>query len=336
MWEYRTIYDMYATDQHLEHSRTKGSKNGIRRYQNADGTWTPLGLARRREREGFGDGKDNKSSGDKPSNVKSSKSGRYPLGNNIKDIFNRKKKTEEELAAEKKKAEKEAAAEKRKAEREAKKAAEAEKKKAEEELAAKKEKLLKSVDAKELYENKDILSNDEINARINRIDLEAKLKSKISDEKTKTGREKVNDMLSKTSETIDKAVDLYRSVDTAYSAVYNSSMGKALAKRMGLDTAAAKAFDLEDFVKNIDKKSNQEINDISTRLNNQDRILKAYDKIQKEAERIKQASQEKPKGKGFFGGKKTVKEAANSPTTSKGKDVSENILDKIGNEKLKK
>lgn len=33
---------------YLVHSRTKGSKNGVRRYQNPDGTGTPLGLERRR------------------------------------------------------------------------------------------------------------------------------------------------------------------------------------------------------------------------------------------------------------------------------------------------
>ena len=40
----------------LMHFRTKGSKNGVRRFQNEDGTWTPLGLRERKEREGWGDG----------------------------------------------------------------------------------------------------------------------------------------------------------------------------------------------------------------------------------------------------------------------------------------
>lgn len=40
----------------LAHFRTKGSKNGVRRFQNEDGTWTPLGLRERKEREGWGDG----------------------------------------------------------------------------------------------------------------------------------------------------------------------------------------------------------------------------------------------------------------------------------------
>lgn len=38
----------------LAHFRTRGSKNGVRRFQNEDGTWTPLGLRERKEREGWG------------------------------------------------------------------------------------------------------------------------------------------------------------------------------------------------------------------------------------------------------------------------------------------
>jgi len=39
----------------LMHFRTKGSKNGVRRFQNRDGTWTPLGLQQRKAREGWGE-----------------------------------------------------------------------------------------------------------------------------------------------------------------------------------------------------------------------------------------------------------------------------------------
>lgn len=38
----------------LAHFRTRGSKNGVRRFQMKDGTWTPLGLRERKEREGWG------------------------------------------------------------------------------------------------------------------------------------------------------------------------------------------------------------------------------------------------------------------------------------------
>lgn len=46
----------------LAHFRTKGSKNGVRRYQNEDGTWTPLGLRERKAREGWGNSKETRAS----------------------------------------------------------------------------------------------------------------------------------------------------------------------------------------------------------------------------------------------------------------------------------
>lgn len=47
--------DGYGGQDYLMHFRTRGSKNGVRRYQNPDGTWTPLGLKERAEREGWGE-----------------------------------------------------------------------------------------------------------------------------------------------------------------------------------------------------------------------------------------------------------------------------------------
>lgn len=40
--------------QYLAHFRTRGSKNGVRRYQTESGEWTPLGLRERAKREGWG------------------------------------------------------------------------------------------------------------------------------------------------------------------------------------------------------------------------------------------------------------------------------------------
>ena len=60
-WETRLYGDAMAlpagqlSDNELMHFRTKGSKNGVRRFQQPDGTWTPLGLKERKEREGWGD-----------------------------------------------------------------------------------------------------------------------------------------------------------------------------------------------------------------------------------------------------------------------------------------
>ena len=41
--------------EYLAHFRTKGSKNGVRRFQTESGAWTPLGLKERRDREGWGE-----------------------------------------------------------------------------------------------------------------------------------------------------------------------------------------------------------------------------------------------------------------------------------------
>lgn len=62
-WESRLYGDAMAlpsgpiSEDTLMHWRTKGSKNGVRRYQNTDGSWTPLGIKLRKEREGWGEAK---------------------------------------------------------------------------------------------------------------------------------------------------------------------------------------------------------------------------------------------------------------------------------------
>ena len=56
-WETQLYGDVMAlpTKDELMHFRTKGSKNGVRRYQTESGEWTPLGLKERKAREGWGD-----------------------------------------------------------------------------------------------------------------------------------------------------------------------------------------------------------------------------------------------------------------------------------------
>ena len=55
-WETALYGDVMAlpTQDELMHFRTKGSKNGVRRYQTESGEWTPLGLKERKAREGWG------------------------------------------------------------------------------------------------------------------------------------------------------------------------------------------------------------------------------------------------------------------------------------------
>lgn len=136
----------------LYHAGVKGQKWGERRYQTKDGTWTPLGLRMRRDREG-GDG-DGKREG----------------------YFARRKRIREEKEKTKK-----AAKYKKAADEKAKKEA-IEK----ETLDERRARILKSTDAQELYKNRDILTTAEINERLNRIDTEAKL-ARVAASTKKTG-----------------------------------------------------------------------------------------------------------------------------------------------------
>jgi hypothetical protein len=158
-------------------------------------------------------------------------------------------------------------------------AAKAEKQSAAEKKAA----LLKSTDAKELYENRHLLTTAELNERINRIDTEARLGSKVVEEKTKTGREIVNEKMKNTTETLNNAVNLFKKVDEGYSAVANSTIGKTLAKQLGLEPPK-KAFDLDDFWKNRNTKTTQEIMDVNKRLTAESMIKKTMDAAKAEAD----------------------------------------------------
>lgn len=119
----------------------KGQKWGERNYQSKDGTWTRLGLERRRAREGNG------SSGKKES------------------YFAKRKRIRVEKA-EAAKAKKAAAKEEAKAKKEQIET---------ETLEERRARVLKSTDPQELFKNREVLTTAEINERINRINTEAKL-----------------------------------------------------------------------------------------------------------------------------------------------------------------
>lgn len=137
----------------------------------------------------------------------------------------------------------------------------------------KKKRLLRETDAKELYKNRDLLSTAELNERINRIDTEERLRSKIGEEHSKTGLEYLNEKMQSTTRSINNATNLFKSVDGAYSSVSNSAIGKTLAKKLGIEKPK-KEFNLEEFWKNRNKKSTQEIIDVNKRLLAEDSIRK--------------------------------------------------------------
>lgn len=141
----------------------------------------------------------------------------------------------------------------------------------EETAEEKRQRMLSSTNAKEIYENRHLLSTNELNERINRIDTEARLKSKIVEEHEKSGSEYLNDRLQNTKKTIDNASNFFKSVDQAYSTVANSAIGKTLAKQLGLEPPK-KAFDYDDFLKNIAYKTTQEVKEANARKTAEDSL----------------------------------------------------------------
>ena len=248
----------------LYHHGTKGQKWGRRLYQNHDGSLTPLGRLR------YGSGGDGKSGGGKASAKKVS----------------RKVRKQRAAALEK--------ARQAKAEK-------AEEKKTLEETRAK---LLKSSDAKELYENRHLLTTAELNDRINRIDMEARLASKIVTENKQTGIDYVNSKMKTATDTLGNATSLFKKVDEAYSSVTNSAIGKTLAKKLGLEPPKAE-ITLDNVMKNLSKYSNKEIQDYSQRFKNEKNIMDEFNRREKNA---KEEADKKAKEESKIAADKKAKE----------------------------
>lgn len=259
----------------LYHHGTKGMRWGIRRYQNKDGSLTPAGQKRYN--------KEVEKLKKETAKVKAAEK----LAANNKKVQSKFDKLEEKKAA--LEARKKALKDGKDPEEEKKKAEESEK----ETIEQKRERLLKSADAKELYENRDLLSTQELNDRINRIDTEARLNSKIVEEKALTGQEKMKEMQSK----LDTLTATYKSIDNAYSTFTNSTIGKTLAKKLGFEPPKEE-FDINKLWAKRNKLSNKEIQDINQRLQNEKSIELELDrrieKPKKQAEKaLKEAKEAK-------------------------------------------
>lgn len=232
---------------YLKHWGIKGQRWGVRRYQNADGTLTTAGKKRYN--------KEMERVKAEEAKVKAKQK-----------VLNTKKKTQakiDDLEARKKaiEAQKKAMKEEEKALKSSKRKIEPRlKRKKEETIEERRERLLKSVDAKELYANKHLLTTDEIQNRLNRIDWEEKLRQKIPVEP------KV-DKNAKFIDAVKKVTNTYKTIDDAYSAVAKSSIGKTISDALGLDDKKKKdaknikRVDLEDLAKNYKNKSLEELSD---------------------------------------------------------------------------
>lgn len=145
-------------------------------------------------------------------------------------------------------------------------------------IEQKRERLLKSTDAKELYENRALLTKNELDERINRIDTEAKLKSRIVVEKQKTGRDKFNERMSKAIDTIGNAVALYQKVDNAYSTFSKSSIGQVVAKKLGIETPK-KEFNIDEIWKKRNKLSDEDLKKAAQRVKSEADLKRNMDTL---------------------------------------------------------
>ena len=197
----------------------KGQRWGERNYQSKDGTWTRLGLERRRAREGGG-------SSDKK-----------------ESYFAKRKRVRTEKAAA-------AAAKAKKEQVEA------------ETLEQRRARILKSTNARELFDNRDILTTAEIRERMDRINVEASL-NKMAESQKKTA-----------IDYIDNALKYGKKINEVYEFT-QKPVCKALAKKMGFKRPEPKPVNYEEALRNINRLSNEQVTQLARRTANE-RLIRNF------------------------------------------------------------
>ena len=155
------------------------------------------------------------------------------------------------------------------------KEAKAEAKRKEEEAEVKKQietaraRLLKSTDASELYEHRDLLTTTEINERIDRINKEATLRS-LTEDKKKT-----------TLDYMDRVIQWGKKVNDLSTTVNSSPIFQALMKKLKDKYMPNEPFDLEEIYKKRSTLSDKEIASALQRARNERDIEKILEQMRK-------------------------------------------------------
>lgn len=279
----------------LQHWGIKGMKWGVRRYQNKDGSLTPEGEKRYNQQM------------EKIEAKKAKLAEKQRIQQNKQETKAKYKQLKDEKAA-------------LKAQKKALKDG------PEETDEQKRERLLKSTDAKEIYENKHLLSYNELMERANRLDVEARIKGKIVEEKAKTGLEYMDNA----ANAIGKATNLYKKVDDAYKTVTESAIGKVVAKQLGIEPPK-KEFNLAEVWKNRNKLTTKELQDASQRVESMNKIDVRLKAEKKAADEASSASAKKQRDMDDYNDfiRKETERRESSQTSSyyskKGEDIVDNV-----------
>ena len=151
----------------------------------------------------------------------------------------------------------------------------AEAKRKEEEAKVKKQietaraRLLKSTDASELYEHRDLLTTDEINERIDRINKEATLRS-LTENKKKTALDYM-----------DRVIQWGKKVNDLSTTVNSSPIFQSLMKKLKDKYMPNEPFDLEEIYKKRSTLSDSEIASALKRAQNERDIEKILEQMRK-------------------------------------------------------
>lgn len=180
-----------------------------------------------------------------------------------------------------------------------------EKKQAEETRA----KLLKSTNAKELYENRNLLTTAEINERLNRIDTERRL-GQVAESTKKSGMDFV-----------DKALKIGRKVNEVYEFT-NTPVMKALKKQLGIEKAE-KRLGLDEIYKKRDSLTSNQLSEALKRANTEKAIKRILD--ENAADRLADAQRQVNEYNAKLA--KQAVPSRNSTYSKKGKDLVDPVLE---------
>ena len=130
-------------------------------------------------------------------------------------------------------------------------------------------KLLRSSDASEIYEYKDLLTTAEINERIDRINREATLASLIGPKKNST------------MDRLNNVVKWGNKINELTNMVNSSPIFKSLAKKFLNKHSSKEPFDLEKIFNNMSNLSNEEVESALKRARNEQAIEQILERIRK-------------------------------------------------------